>query len=63
MCNHRDVKQQIEQHGVILDIDSKIGDVIISSEDSLAELDAERVVKAIGRGFSPEHAFRLFSES
>jgi len=57
------VKQQIEQHGVILDIDSKIGDVIISSEDSLAELDAERVVKAIGRGFSPEHAFRLFSES
>jgi len=57
------VKQQIEKHGVKLDIDSKIGDVIIQSEDSLAELDAECVVKAIGRGFSPEHAFRLFSDS
>lgn len=57
------VKQQIEKHGVKLDIDSKIGDVILQSEDSLAELDAECVVKAIGRGFSPEHAFRLFSDS
>lgn len=57
------VKNQIESHGVTLDIDSHTGDVVIQGKDSLVELDTERVVKAIARGFSPKHAFRLFKEN
>ena len=57
------VKEQIEGHGVTLDIDSTTGDVVIQGKDSLAELDSERVIKSIGRGFSPDHAFRLFKEN
>ena len=57
------VKDEIESHGAILKIDSKTGDVVIQGKDSVAELDTERVVRAIGRGFSPEHAFRLFKEN
>lgn len=57
------VKKDIESHGVTLDIDSQTGDVAIAGDDALAELDAEQVVRAIGRGFSPPHAFRLFREN
>jgi len=57
-----EVRKKIEEHGVKLTIDSKTGDVKIEG-DALAEMDAENVVKAIGRGFSPQHAFYLFNDS
>lgn len=49
-----------------IDIDSESGEVFISStretEDPLAVWKARDVVRAIGRGFSPEKAFRLLEE-
>jgi len=57
-----EIRKKIEEHGVKLTIDSKTGDVRIEG-DALAEMDAENVVKAIGRGFSPQHAFYLFNDS
>lgn len=46
-------------------IDSGEGDVTIephANADPLAELKAESVVRALGRGFSPEAAFLLFND-
>ena len=44
---------------VTLEIDSQTGLVeIINEEDSLAEIRSMEVIKAIGRGFSPEHVRR-----
>lgn len=57
-----EVKEKIEKHGVKLEIDSSTGDVKIIGEDSLKELEAENVVRAIGRGFSPDKALLLFNE-
>ncbi len=57
-----EVKEEIEKHGVQLEIDSATGDVKIVAEDSLKEMEAENVVRAIGRGFSPEKAILLFNE-
>jgi ribosomal RNA assembly protein len=50
---------------VTLEIDSEEGDVVFNEADArdpLWALKVEDVIKAIGRGFSPEHAFRLFGE-
>ncbi|HXZ24018.1 MAG TPA: KH domain-containing protein [Methanomassiliicoccales archaeon] len=50
--------------GVKLNIDAE-GEVTIMQEneqDPLATLKALDVVKAIGRGFSPQHAYRLFED-
>ena len=50
---------------VTLEIDSEEGDVVIdehNAKDPLLVLKTEDVVKAIGRGFSPEHALRLFQD-
>lgn len=59
-------KERIERRlGVRLLIDSDMGDVEIDdrqAKDALAQLKAENVVRAIGRGFSPQVAFRLFSD-
>lgn len=60
--NDGETKEAIEEHGVDLDIDSQTGDVAIRSDDAVVELDAQSVVRAIGRGFSPQHALRLFKE-
>lgn len=59
------VKSEIErQSGVVLQIDGGSGDVQMSyGEEALKDGDpfkAEQVVTAIGRGFSPQRAFRLF---
>jgi len=55
-----ETKKQIEKLGHIhIDIDSKQGDVVISSEDSLALYTSRDVVRAIGRGFNPERAMLL----
>ena len=58
------VKEYIQRRlPVILDIDSETGDVTITlrdeTEDPSLLFKAKDVVLAIGRGFSPERAFRL----
>ena len=48
-----------------LEIDSEEGDVSFNEQeakDPLIPLKVEDVIRAIGRGFSPEDAFRLFGE-
>jgi ribosomal RNA assembly protein len=57
-------KKHIEEKlSVELQIDSEAGDVIIAmaekAEDPSMFFKAKDLVTAIGRGFSPEHAFRL----
>lgn len=60
------VKAQLERRSrVRLNIDSQTGSVEIverGNTDPLKALQAEEVVRAIGRGFSPENAQALFSE-
>jgi len=58
------VKKHIEKTlGVKLEIDSETGDVVITPRKNLNDpsllFKAKDVVMAIGRGFSPERAFRL----
>jgi ribosomal RNA assembly protein len=60
-------KKEIEQRtGTRIEVDSETGEVFITStkdtNDPLAVWKARDVVMAIGRGFSPERAFRLFNE-
>ena len=43
-------------------IDSKNGDVEIQAEDASQTLKASNIVRAIGRGFSPEHALKLTND-
>lgn len=53
------------QAGVKIRVDSKEGEVWIddtSPRDPIAPLKAEEVVKAIARGFSPDKAYKLFSD-
>ncbi len=61
------VKKEIErQLKVKLDIDSKTGEVGINLEEGADDpsliFRAKEVVLAIGRGFSPERAFRLLDD-
>lgn len=61
-----EVKRYIEDRaGVRLDIDSSDGSVVVHEEeakDPFAAMRAGEIVKAIGRGFSPEHAFALLRD-
>jgi ribosomal RNA assembly protein len=57
-------KKHIEEKlNVELQIDSEAGDVVIAvaekAEDPSTLFKAKDLITAIGRGFSPEHAFRL----
>jgi ribosomal RNA assembly protein len=61
------VKERIEEKlSVDLDISSETGNVNISlkptAQDPSVLFRAKEIVLAIGRGFSPEHAFRLLNE-
>lgn len=60
-----ETKARLEERlEVQLNIDSE-GEVTImeeSAKDPLAVLKAMDVIKAIGRGFSPHHAYRLFDD-
>ncbi len=58
------VKQMIEERSsATMDIDSKSGTVqILSPDDPVQGMQAMEVVRAIGRGFSPERAMRLFDD-
>jgi ribosomal RNA assembly protein len=61
-----ETKIEIEERtGVIIDVDSETGEVSIETEkakDPVLGLKVIDLVKAIGRGFSPERAFRLLDE-
>ncbi len=61
------VKKNIEEKlSVELLIDSESGDVAVSLAEGVNDpsviLKAKDVVNAVGRGFSPEHAFRLIRD-
>lgn len=48
---------------VTLEVDSQTGLIeIINKDDSLAEIRAMEVIKAIGRGFSPDRAKKLLED-
>ena len=59
-------KQLQKRSGIAFDVDSDANEVIIHDEaddvDPLMVLKLQDIVKAIGRGFSPERATRLFSD-
>ena len=61
-----ETKKTIERIShVRLEIDSEEGEVVFNEQeakDPLIPLKVEDVIRAIGRGFSPEHAFRIFGE-
>jgi ribosomal RNA assembly protein len=61
-----EMKKTIERISQMhLEIDSEEGDVAFNEQeakDPLIPLKVEDVIRAIGRGFSPEDAFRLFGE-
>ena len=55
-----------EKSGFKINIDSKLGEVTIDdhkAEDPLMLIKIENIVKAIGRGFSPEKAFLLLDDN
>ena len=51
-----------EQTRTQIDIDSKEGDVFIRGEDSIKMFTAKEIIKAIARGFNPEHALLLLKQ-
>lgn len=61
-----EIKKDLEtRSGLKIDIDSKEGEVIIDDHESknpLMTIIIENVIRAIGRGFSPEKAELLFKE-
>lgn len=61
-----ETKKTIERISQVhLEIDSEEGEVVFNEQeakDPLIPLKVEDVIRAIGRGFSPEHAFRIFGE-
>jgi ribosomal RNA assembly protein len=55
-----EVKKHIEEEtNSKIFVDSKEGDVRITGEDSLGLFSAREIIKAIGRGFSPEVALNI----
>lgn len=61
-----EVKKKLEDECKIkMDIDSKSGDVTVDdseSKDPILTLKCADMVKAIGRGFSPDKAYRLLND-
>lgn len=55
-----------ERSGIRLDVDSSMNEVTVldkaEGSDPVTALKLRDIVRAIGRGFSPEHAMRLFSD-
>jgi ribosomal RNA assembly protein len=62
-----DTKNEIEQRsGLKINIDSKLGEIVIDDheiDDPLIVIKVENICKAIGRGFSPQNAYRLFDDN
>jgi ribosomal RNA assembly protein len=63
---HGATKQDIEdKSGIKIDIDSKSGEIALNEhdiDDPLQILKTESIIRAIGRGFSPERAMRLLND-
>jgi ribosomal RNA assembly protein len=60
--NKRDIE---ERTGLKINIDSKAGEVVIDDhekDDPLMVIKTENIIKAIGRGFSPEKAMVLLND-
>ena len=61
-----ETKKNLEnKSGIHLEINSRLGEITIEDhnvEDPLQVLKLESIVRAIGRGFSPEHAMKLLSD-
>jgi ribosomal RNA assembly protein len=61
-----ETKKMIEEMAKLhIEIDSDEGEVIfdeLKAKDPILRLQTEDVIRAIGRGFSPENAMRLFKE-
>lgn len=58
-----ETKRQLEQATKVkIDVDSKEGDVRLTSTDAINLYSAREVITAIGRGFSPESAQRLLRQ-
>jgi ribosomal RNA assembly protein len=64
--NKGEIKKDLESRsGLEIKIDSKAGEVTINdneAKDPLIIIKIENVIKAIGRGFSPEKAFLLLND-
>ena len=58
-------KRKLEKlAGIVLEVDSETGTIGIQGKENAANFyDSVSVIKAIGRGFSPEAAFALFDEN
>src|SRR3989344_1112583 len=60
---HGAVKKQIEQAThTLLAIDSKEGDIEITSDSGLHLYETREIVRAIGRGFNPDVALQLLKQ-
>jgi len=61
-----ETKKNLENRsGIHLEINSRLGEITIEDhnvEDPLQVLKLESIVRAIGRGFSPEHAMKLLGD-
>lgn len=61
-----ETKNELEERSHLkIDIDSKLGEVTIDDhevEDPLMVIKIENIIKAIGRGFSPQNTVRLFND-
>ncbi|RLF28443.1 MAG: RNA-processing protein [Thermoplasmata archaeon] len=61
-----ETKKEIEKISETkIDVDSRDGEITIDdskAKDPLTGLKTEDVIRAIGRGFSPQHALKLFNE-
>ncbi len=57
------VKEELEaQAKAVINVDSKEGDVRMRGFDSVLLFQLKDVIKAVGRGFNPEIAMRLFKQ-
>jgi len=56
------VKKKIEENGKVILLIQKDGDVQIKGEDAFEVSVARTVVEAVGRGFNPAMAIKLFKE-
>ncbi|MFP4118642.1 MAG: KH domain-containing protein [Candidatus Woesearchaeota archaeon] len=57
------VKEELESHAhATIEVDSEDGDVKLRGSDSIMLFQLKDVVKAVGRGFNPEIAMRLFKQ-
>ena len=55
-----------DKSGVRLEINSRLGEITIDDhnvDDPLQVLKLENIIRAIGRGFSPEHAMKLLNDN